>query len=219
MDLSCTTDKYDLLYARWLANPGKLLDLAGWKPGMTLLDLCGGTGAVSQEALHRGAKPEDIVLVDLNPRADRLGIKQVEVPAQDAWWHEDINSLRFDVIVCRQAIAYLPLEHHPVDLFLGLRYLLKPEGVLAFNTFVKPRWAFTTYKHLGHRYIEVSGWFRGRVWHLQWCPNLGMNWTRFQWHTKEALFDSLTHFFQDRVEVIETSKSLYFRARGGHRVS
>jgi hypothetical protein len=34
MDLSCTTEDYDRLYARWVqVNPGGLLDLAGYQPG------------------------------------------------------------------------------------------------------------------------------------------------------------------------------------------
>ncbi len=67
-DFRCTTDHYATLYARWLARPGTLLDLAGYEPGQRVLDLCGGTGAVSQECLRRGANPSTIMLVDLNPR-------------------------------------------------------------------------------------------------------------------------------------------------------
>jgi|APSaa5957512576_1039674.scaffolds.fasta_scaffold64054_2 16S rRNA G966 N2-methylase RsmD len=72
--MNCTTDKYDALYARWLEKPGTLLDLAGYEPGQTVLDLCGGTGAVSLECLDRGAGPAEVTLLDLNPRcsSDRI---------------------------------------------------------------------------------------------------------------------------------------------------
>ena len=75
MALNCTTDKYGALYAKWLKNPGTLLDLAGYEPGMRVLDLCGGTGAVSEECLRRGGSPSDLVLMDLNPRCPGFNIE------------------------------------------------------------------------------------------------------------------------------------------------
>jgi len=66
MKLDCTTDKYEQLYARWLVDPGKLLDLGDLKPGDRVIDLCGGTGIVAKEALRRGAR--SAYVVDLNPR-------------------------------------------------------------------------------------------------------------------------------------------------------
>ena len=100
-----------------------------------------------------------------------------------------------------------------MDLFLGMKWLLKPNGIFVFNTFAKPRWSLKPYHYEGRLYIEASAWFRGQVWHLQWCPNLGANWTRFFWHRKEHLLESLIKYFNNGVDVIETDRSLYFRCR------
>ena len=196
MNLRCTTDKYAALYARWLANPGGLLDLAGYVPGQRLLDLCGGTGAVSLEALRRGADPSTVMLVDLNPRCPDERIEQVAGDAdnlgvtvfgkrQPACWNS------FDVIVIRQAAAYLEWDAFSL---LWLRSLLKPGGKLAFNLFTKPKRSFKTYKYEGRRYIEAS-WFRGRtVWHLQASPTIGWDVTRFRWLDSEKLVRRLRQF-------------------------
>jgi len=68
MNLACTRDDYAELYARWLIEPGKLLDLAELKSGERVIDLCGGTGIVAREAVRRGAA--SAFVVDLNPRVD-----------------------------------------------------------------------------------------------------------------------------------------------------
>ena len=72
----CSTDKYDVLYAPWLRDPGRLLDLAEYRPGEKLLDLCGGTGAVSKVALQRcGGEKSDITLLDINPRCFHTAVE------------------------------------------------------------------------------------------------------------------------------------------------
>lgn len=67
-DRSCTLEGYAQLYARWLVNPGKLLDVAKFQSGERMIDLCGGTGLVAKEAIARGA--HTAFVVDLNPRLD-----------------------------------------------------------------------------------------------------------------------------------------------------
>jgi SAM-dependent methyltransferase len=63
--LDCTTPKYRELYARWLTDPGKLLDLGNMRPNDRVIDLCGGTGLVAREAVRRGAMLA--IVVDLDP--------------------------------------------------------------------------------------------------------------------------------------------------------
>lgn len=208
MTLNCTTDKYATLYARWLANPGGLLDLAGYVPGQRLLDLCGGTGAVSLEALRRGADPSTIMLVDLNPRCPDTRIEQVQGDADNIGvtvfgkrQPECLGS--FDLIVIRQAAAYL--KWHTFSL-AWYRSLLKPGGKLVFNLFSKPKWRFQTYKYEGRRYFEASGYFKRTIWHLQASPSIGWDVTRFHWIDAKQLAFRL-HRFGFETEVISSGVS------------
>lgn len=191
MDTRCTTPLYDQLYARWLDAPGTLLDVCGYQPGMKLLDLCGGTGAVSLEALRRGADPSTITLVDLNPRCPDKRITQLQGDANDLGamfgplQPDCLHS--FDRVIIRQAAAYL-------DWGLGLLWLtalLKADGMLAFNTFTQPRWRLHTYRHGGRRFLEASAYLGQEVVHLQLGFGIGADVTRFRWHTEEFLRDRL----------------------------
>jgi SAM-dependent methyltransferase len=193
----CTTDRYDALYARWLERPGDLLDLVGYRPGMKLLDLCGGTGAVTKEALRRGASPDTVTLYDLNPRLDPArGVRQVVGEAESypvGFFAAEAET--FDVVVCRQAVAYLDL---PVA-FAGVWALLKPGGKLAFNGFVRPRWALRSYEHDGASFVEASGYLGSFVGHLQWRRGFrgGMDASLFRWHREEDVRAALRGFDVD----------------------
>lgn len=214
--LDCTTEQYDLLYARWLDKPGDLLDLAEYQPGMKLLDLCGGTGVVTKEALRRGADPSTITLFDLNPRligAETRGVRRIGGPAERiGFLLEEWES--FDVIVCRQAIAYIDLfPAHPwypgATFFPSVWSLLKAGGRFAFNSFARPRWALKSYRHADRRYVEAAGWTPwpggGRVLHLQWCLGHGWDVTLFRWHREADLLRALHRF---EVDVIRSERGL-----------
>jgi len=207
MKLNCTTDKYASLYARWLTNPGKLLDLVGYEPGQRLIDLCGGTGAVALEALRRGADPSTVMLIDLNPRCPDDRIEQVAADAnqigpQVFGDRQPECHHSFDLIVVRQAAAYLGWNSFMV---LWLAALLKPNGWLVFNTFTKPKWSLQTYKFEGRRYFEASGYFGKTVWHVQAAPSIGWDLTRFQWIPEEVLRKRLAIRFN--VSVFSDGKS------------
>lgn len=197
MDLDCTTDQYADLYARWLEKPGGLLDLARYKPGQRLLDLCGGTGAVSMAAIDRGADPRTIMLVDLNPRCPDKDIEQVAGDADNigpsvfgSRQPECLGS--FDLIVIRQAAAYLRWH---AFMIAWLKALLKPGGKLVFNTFARPKWSLQTYKHGGRRYFEASGYLGRTVWHMQAAPAIGWDVTRFAWLDERELKSRLELWF------------------------
>lgn len=196
--LSCTTDRYDTLYSRWLERPGALLDIAQWKPGQTLLDLCGGTGAVSREALRRGALRGEITLVDLNPRCPDDRVRQIQGQAERIGWMLDGEWDTFDVIVCRQAVAYLSLEGNPGMYFLpSVRALLKPGGRFALNSFNEPRWALKNYVHEGRRFLEASGYLGRHVVHAQVLLGAGggLDVTHFRWYPPLELGAKLRQTF------------------------
>jgi len=196
MDLRCTTDNYEALYARWLEKPGRLLDHAGYEPGQAVLDLCGGTGAISLECLRRGADPSTISLLDLNPRCEDDRITSYEGDANflgrtfDTLHPECFKS--FDLAVIRQAAAYLRWS---VFMINWLRLLIKPGGKLVFNLFVKPRWSLKTYKYGGRRFFEASGHFKRTVFHVQASPGLGVDLTQFKWHNPADLMKRLILWF------------------------
>jgi len=206
MNFACTTEKYDLLYARWLADPGRLLDLADWQPGQRLLDLCGGTGAVTREALQRGASPDSITLLDLNPRLPDLSVRTVAGQAERVGFLLDGEWTTYDVIVCRQAFSYLDLTGlSRINFPASVAALLKPSGKFVFNTFVRPKWSAKRYTYDGQSYFEVSGYFGRTVWHLQASPGLGWDVSRFHWFTEAEIRNLLARWFRVEVNKSDTS--------------
>ncbi len=199
---NCTTPDYDEIYAPWLANPGQLLDLCNWQPGMTLLDLCGGTGAVSREAIRRGADPDDITLIDLSPRAHNLGIRQW-VYSAEMLRHVDLRA-NFDRVVMRQAVGYLDFSSL-APTFEGVRRHLAPAGKFAFNAFVAPR----RFVRVRGQHLEAGFAWGRTVWHLQ---TVGLKWdlSRFQWHTGSELHMAAIAAGFGLVETNHDSKSLRF---------
>lgn len=192
--LNCTTPFYNELYGKWLENAGDLLNLASYQPGMKLMDLCGGTGAVSEAALSRGAQASEITLVDLNPRNKHWPpIQQHAVKAERV--HLLIHDWStFDVIVCRQAIAYLDIEQVAQSTWA----LLKPGGRFVFNTFNQPKWAYKAYAHKERDYVEASAYVGRHVFHVQaaWRRNTFLGWdlTKFYWHQDPEILTAFAKF-------------------------
>jgi SAM-dependent methyltransferase len=197
MDLNCTTDKYDLLYAPWLENPGKLLDAAGWQPGQVILDLCGGTGAVARECVARGADPSTVHLFDLNPRCgdDRIVVYKGNAEhLGEVFGPKQPDCLgMFDVIVIRQAAAYLTWSTFMLS---WLRALLKPGGKLVFNIFTSaPRLRFRAHKFKGAWFLEAGCRLFGKVYHLQASPGIGADVSCFYQHNLTTMKARLYHWF------------------------
>lgn len=185
--MDCTTDTYDSLYSRWLKNPGALLDWAKYDPSKhKLLDLCGGTGAISREALRRGAAK--VWLLDLNPRIDDPRVRTFRSAAEnipfvyDPSDGEGASLPNYDLIVCRQALGYLNLR----TIARTLRLILKPGGRFVFNTFVRPKFSAKFYRHEGRRFFELSGYLGKQVMHLQ-ATNGDFDVTKFRWWTEEDI--------------------------------
>lgn len=194
---ACTTEKYNNLYARYLKNPGKLLEMANFDTSHRLLDLCGGTGAVANQALNIGTDPQNITLVDLNPRCQNQNIKQLRGRASDILRQLVAEGDRFDTVVCRQAIAYLDIEGKSGEELAQLLAILMPEGGrFIFNSFIRPRFHAKTYRYQGQRFIELAGHLRRRVFRLQINLGVGYDLTISKWHREERIFEIFNPLFQ-----------------------
>lgn len=200
--LSCTTNLYEKLYARYLQRPGDLLDLGHLKPGERVLDLCGGTGVTSVEALKRGARK--VVLLDLNPRCSDPRVIQRKGAAEEMTFH---TPLVFDLIVCRQAISYLDLR----AIAKGVRVLMaEKRGRFVFNNFRQPKWDLRWYRHEGRRYLEASGFVGREVFHLQASPTVGLDVTRFRWYSDAEIREAFSEF---EIDTLTTEKTFYYVVR------
>ena len=226
--LDCTTEKYAQLYARWLIEPGKLLDIAQLQPGERVIDLCGGTGIVATEAVARGARTAFVV--DLNPRLHR-GVNSDDARCVPPFQGraEDVDKLLaqhiemlhglalhgpgcrcarytpdFDLVVCRQAIGYLDIKKTA----LAVSNVLRDGGRFVFNTFVRPRWSLKSYKLGDRRFFEASAFLGQDVFHIQASLGLGVDVTHFQWHTELELDGALAPYFD--LQKRRVGKTLYY---------
>ena len=215
--LDCTTEKYDDLYDRWLDKPGSLLDWASYAPTKhRLLDLCGGTGAVSKAALERGA--EKVWLLDLNPRVKDPRIETLQGRVEDlhggkfdplGYYEDDPLDRRglpsWNLVVCRQAIGYLDLPR----VAASLASVVAPGGYFVFNTFSKPKWSWTSYRRTSsewtRRYIEASGYLGRTVFHFQarLGGGGGFDVSSFRWHTNEEILAAFTAKNRWRLDAFE----------------
>lgn len=185
--LNCTTEKYADIYAPWLQQPHDLLDLVDYEPGLKLLDLCGGTGAVSLAAHCRGweagrQNPSDITLFDINPRCKHKEIETVRGRAENLAIYFPRDT--FDVVVCRQAMGYL----NPSLVIPAVFRVLQPGGQFVFSTFIQPRpYSWKSYKFRDSRYFECHYAWGEHVVHLQWRLGTGWDVTHFRYHPAQDI--------------------------------
>lgn len=219
----CTTDNYETLYARWLEKPGALLDWAEYRPEQKLLDLCGGTGAVSKAALALGA--ERVWLLDLNPRVDdsrilvcrdraerlRGGVYNPLDEDDSGWvpvgrWGADQRGEKpWDMVVCRQSLGYLDLPR----VARALHSVLSPGGRFVFNTFVRPKFAAKVYRRDGRFFFEASGFLGRTVLHLQ-AMDGDFDITKFHWWTQDDVRDAFVRSGLFRVRNFKDSPTTFW---------
>jgi len=222
MKLDCTTDSYETLYARWLDRPGSLLDWGGYSAlSHDLLDLCGGTGAVACEAYLRGraradlrTMPLPITLLDLNPRINfaaraisEKAIQTIQGRAEDLAVISGDRSWNF--VVCRQALGYLKLP----ELVRALYCSMPADGIFVCNTFVRPKWSIRPYRFNGRWYLEASGYFGKRVFHLQ--AMIGdYDVTAFRWYSTHDIVSAFAPCFTlEHFDATEVSLRFLFRRK------
>ena len=211
--LDCTTNRYDELYAPWLADPDTLLRLADLQAGERLLDLCGGTGAVSQAAMEY--KPSAVTLLDLKPRPGRIVGKNCQftvVFGRAETMPGRLPRSSFDVVVCRQALGYLSLERA----LRAVSFVLAPGGRFVFNSFRKPKMlGWKCYSYKGKKYIEAHLFTFDHVTHLQGRLWDGVDMTQFRYYSPQQIRTAAKRYFGDKVEMYPHGRGLHWLCKKG----
>lgn len=187
----CLLEGYDLLYARWLQNPEKLLVAGGFVPGMSVLDLQGGTGTLAKTAKQAGS--DNVAVLDLVPRAPE-GIKNIVGDVNQSDGLGNVSGT-YDLVVCRQGVGYWDLSR---TLLRGrdLHHILAPGGKFVFNNFTKPKVQAKLYQYNSRFYFECSWFWKKRVFHVQASPGLWYDVSKFYWNTERELREVLSPFFE-----------------------
>jgi SAM-dependent methyltransferase len=208
-------DTYRALYARYysgrdiqelvsLLEPLKDTDIR-------LLELCCGDGRLSLEALSQGA--HRAVLVDAAASmlpAELFEDDRLEIyakPVNNYLVYAAMHNQLFDRVVCRQAVTYWlnDMTAYP------LAQVVRPGGVLAFNTFNQepPREPkVKKYEYQDHSFAEVSWLVGDTVHHVQVCEGMEPHCTSFRWIPPDEFRTLLGPYFEV-VERRDGKTSLY----------
>jgi SAM-dependent methyltransferase len=128
----------------WIHFGAGLVERAGLRPGMRVLDACAGAGASSIPACRAVGPGGAVLAVDVSDRslalararAESAGLDNLETRAADMS-DLDLPDNAFDAVLCGFAIFFLP----DMDASLArLWRLVAPDGVLALTTWRKDFW-------------------------------------------------------------------------------
>lgn len=121
----------------------RMLDLAGLRPGMRVLDLATGRGEPAIRAAHRVGPTGSVLGVDLSEgmlrmareRADREGLSNLELRVTSAESLEDVPTAHFHATLARWGLMYLD---SPVAALSAARRAMVPRGVLVAAVWAEP---------------------------------------------------------------------------------
>lgn len=167
--------QYDAVESRLSAPLSeRMLDLAGLRPGMRVLDLATGRGEPALRAARRVGPQGRVVGVELSEplmrmareKADQAGLGNLELHAANAEGMGGLPASHFHAATIRWGLMYLA---NPVAALETARCALVPEGVLVAALWAEPERVpyFTLPRRLLSRYralppldFEVPGTFR-----------------------------------------------------------
>ncbi len=193
-------ETYRALYLRYIngRDVGELLSLLQPLEDTRVLDLCGGGGGLTLEAINLGAGT--VILADEEPKMVPHGF--LEHPKVHVYFGPvrmtlaDLmeKGIQFDRIACRQAVNYW-LNESTAEM---VAEVMTPGGIFAFNTFnVKPSEIprVLQYELENHTFVEVSWLVEDTVHHLQVRDGLEAHSTSFRWLSPERFRELLDPYF------------------------
>lgn len=156
--------KYDDVESRLTAPLSeRMLDLAGVRPGMRILDLATGRGEPALRAAQRvapdgfvvGVELEDGVLEMAREKARRSGLSNLDLRVADAASAQDIASDHFHAATVRWGLMYMAA---PVAALINIHRALLPTGVLVAALWAEPERVtyYTLPRRLLQRYRALS---------------------------------------------------------------
>jgi len=218
MSYNMTGEEYELLYKRYLTrSPKELLEIAGMKQGMSVLDLCcGSNGRASKAALEMGASY--VCAVDSNlftrdlitDKSDKLDVfigtvycllNRIDDIDELKWLHgisDKFYGVQFDVVICQQAINYWLGRDNSCEL-RQLKKNMKTGAKFVFNTFnncPSEEVNIKEYEIDGLKYVEVFNYYKEKslICHLQSADGLRPHYTEFSWIPPELFREKLNMF-------------------------
>lgn len=132
-------EHYDDAYRRFLKSDAIIKEFSALVPhDGAVLDLCSGTGEVTQQLLQEGFK--SITLCDRSEAMNTVARRKLEGQIDSSQFHtatmEGLTFCdQFDGVIIRQAINYVAPEHL-TQAFKNIGKSLKPGGILVFNSFL-----------------------------------------------------------------------------------
>lgn len=166
---------YDGMEQRLTASLSeRMLDLAGLRPGMRVLDLATGRGEPAIGAARRVAPTGRVVGVDVSPgmlqmaraRAEREGVGNLDLVVTNAETLDGVEAQGFDVTLARWGLMYMD---SPMAALAAARRAMLPGGSIVVAVWAEPervpyfslpRRALGTLRPLPPVDPEVPGTFR-----------------------------------------------------------
>ena len=136
--------RYDDAEQRLTASVSeRMLDLAGLRPGMRVLDLATGRGEPAIRAAHRVGPSGSVLGVDLSEamlqmareRAAREGLSNLELRVTSAESLDRVPLAHFHATLARWGLMYLD---SPVAALLAARRAMVPRGILVAAVWAEP---------------------------------------------------------------------------------
>jgi SAM-dependent methyltransferase len=155
--------EYDGVEQRLTASVSeRMLDLAGLRSGMRVLDLATGRGEPAVRAAHRvgptgvvvGVDPSEGLLQMARERAAREGVSNLDLRALNAERLEGIPPAHFHVTLARWGLMYFD---SPIAALSAARCAMVREGILVAALWAEPERVpyFTLPRHLLSKYTTV----------------------------------------------------------------